>query len=162
MSNPESSGEGNEATRGWSTSQVVHIVVLGLLVLGGVAYWALTPHSLNPMADPRAAEALALVQTHRARSAPTVLQAVTNRVKTLKERGQGVRLGEWRVQREGDAPDRYLVRIFIREQGTKDWFERDYVWRVRLSTKSVEAVSMPAEDFLPLTPSEPGPPVPAM
>ena len=95
----------------------------------------------------QAAEAMALVQTHKAQRAPTLRQALTDRVQVLAARGQGVRLGEWRVEREqGDV---YLVKIFLREQGTKQWFEREYTWRVDLGTKSVVALTVPAADLMP-------------
>jgi hypothetical protein len=100
------------------------------------------------MADPRAAEAMALVQTHKAQGAPTLRQAMTQRVQGIASRGQGVRLGEWRVEQQRD--DIYLVKIDVREQGTRQWFEREYVWRVDLTKRSVVPLSMPAEDLMPL------------
>jgi hypothetical protein len=105
------------------------------------------------MADPRAAEAMALVQTHKARHAPTLRQAMTQRVQGIAARGQGVRLGEWRVERQTD--EIYLVKIDVREQGTRQWFEREYVWRVDLNRKAVAPLSMPAEDLMP--PGQAGP-----
>ncbi len=133
--------------------KILHYVVGGLLLAGGIAYWVLKPPDLNPMADPRAAEALALVQTHRAQNAPTLLQAVTSRVQAMEARGQGVRLGEWRVQQEKGSL--YQVRIFIREEGTKQWFEREYIWRVNLATKTVEPLTLPATSLMPLEPGQP-------
>jgi len=127
--------------------KLLHYMVVGLLLLGGLAYWFLKPPALNPMADAQAAEAMALVQTHKAQRAPTLRQALTDRVQVLAARGQAVRLGEWRVEREqGDV---YLVKIFLREQGTKQWFEREYTWRVDLGTKSVVALTVPAADLMP-------------
>lgn len=137
-----------------SLVRVLHFVVVGLLLAGGAAYWALKPPSVNPMADPQAAEAMALVQTHRAQGAPTVLQAVNNRVKRMADRGQGVRLDEWRVRKEG--PNVYLVQVIIREEGTNQWFEREYVWRVNLPRRSVVAVSLPATDLTPPAPEASG------
>ncbi len=135
-----------------SVSRVVHAVVIGLLIAGGIAYWLWKPASLNPMADARAADAMALVQTHRALQAPTLLQAVSGRVRAMAVQGQGVRLGEWRVERQ--AEDIYLVRVIIREQGTKQWFEREYVWRADLAKRSVQAISLPAMDLMPPEPGE--------
>lgn len=126
---------------------LIHYAVLGLCLVGGLAYWALKPLTLNPMADPRAAEAMALVQTHKAQTAPTLRQAMNQRVQAMAARGQGVRLGEWRVERQRD--DIYLVKIDVREQGARQWFEREYVWRVDLSKRSVVPLSMPAEDLMP-------------
>jgi hypothetical protein len=128
----------------------IHYLVVGLLLVGGLAYWALKPASLNPMADARAAEAMALVQTHRAQNAPTLLQALTDRVRRIADRGQGVRLGEWTVERRKGQEDVYLVKIFVREEGTKQWFEREYLWQVNLTKRSVVPLSMPAEDLMPL------------
>lgn len=99
------------------------------------------------MADARAAEAMALVQTHRAHRAPTLRQAITDRVQALATRGQGVKLGAWRVERE--RGDLYLVKIFLREQGTRSWFEQEYVWRVDVDKRSVVALTLPASDLMP-------------
>lgn len=118
-----------------------------LILVGGLVYWAFQPSSLNPMADARAAEAMALVQTHRAHQATTLRQAITDRVQTLAKRGQGVKLGEWRVER--DRGDVYLVKIFVREQGTRTWFEQEYLWRVDLDKRSVVALTLPAADLMP-------------
>lgn len=129
----------------------IHYLVVGVLVAGGLAYWALKPPTLNPMADPRAAEAMALVHTHRAQNAPTLLQALTNRVQRIAARGQGVKLGEWTVEPQKGQPDTYLVKVFVREEGTRQqWFEREYVWRVDVTKRSVVPLSMPAEDLMPL------------
>lgn len=151
---PERDSE-SEAASPWVKR--IHVAIVVLLLGGGGLYWALKPPALNPMADLRAAEAMALVQTHGAKRAPTLLQAVNERVKQMRERGQGVRLGEWRVEKDGESPDRYLVITFIREQGFRDWFEREYVWRVNLKRKSVEPLSMAAEDLMPLNEVPPNP-----
>lgn len=119
----------------------------GLLIIGGLAFWYLKPPALNPMADPQAAEALALVHTHQAMDAPTLLQALANRVKTMSERGQGVRLGEWQVQQRGERT--YMVRIWLREEGTKQWFERDYSWHVDLDSRSIRPMSNFAVELMP-------------
>ena len=128
--------------------KAAHYVVLAVVVGGGVAYWMLKPPSLNPMADRRSADAMALVQTHRARHAPTVRQAIEAHVQKLQEEGKGVRPGEWRVERERDEV--YLVRIIMREAGSRTWFEREYLWRVSLPTQTVEPITMAAEDVMPL------------
>ena len=152
--------EGSQKAR--SLAGTIHYAVVGLALVGGLAYWVLKPPSVNPMADPRAAEAMALVQTHRAQGAPTLRHAITQRVQSIAARGQGVRLGEWRVERQNE--DIYLVKIDVREQGTRQWFEREYIWRVNVSKRSVAAFSMPAEDLMPLAerPATPGagPPTP--
>lgn len=130
-----------------SLSRLLHVLVLGLLVAGAVAYWAFKPHALNPMADPQAAEAMALVQTHRAEHAPTLRQALTDRVQAMEKRGIGVRLGEWHVEHQ--QGNLYLVKVFVREQGTRQWFEREYIWQVNLARKTVTGITLPAIDLMP-------------
>lgn len=143
-------GDSIQKPRFPSLSKTIHYLVVGLLVAGGVAYWALKPPVLNPMADAGAAEAMALVQTHQARNAPTLLQALTQRVQTIAARGQGVRLGEWTVEAQKGRSQGYVVKVFVREEGTiGQWFEREYVWQVDVGKKSVVPISMPAEDLMP-------------
>ncbi|MFO0730232.1 MAG: hypothetical protein U0361_04425 [Nitrospiraceae bacterium] len=96
-------------------SKAIHYGVLVLLAAGVLIYLWLTPPSINPVTDPRAAEALALVQTHRAAGYPTILQAFNERVRIQKARGLGLRLGEWRVIKQDGQ--RYEIRINMREQG---------------------------------------------
>ena len=141
------------AEAGSSLSRALHYLVGGLLIAGGVGLWWLKPATLNPMADPRAAEAMAMVQTHRAEHAPTLRQALTNRAKVMQERGMGVRVGEWQVEHQGG--DLYLVKVFVREQGAKQWFEREFIWEVNLAKKNIVGVSLPAIDLMP--PEEKGP-----
>ncbi len=144
-------------------SKAIHYGVLVLLAAGVLMYLWLTPPSINPVTDPRAAEALALVQTHRAAGYPTILQAFNERVRIQKARGLGLRLGEWRVIKQDGQ--RYEIRINMREQGTTQWFEREFIWHVDLETKRVNAASLPADGLMPegpperrLDPSKPGPP----
>lgn len=107
------------------------------------------PATLNPMADPRAAEAMALVQTHRALGAPTLLQALNEHVRLVAQQDRAVRIGEWTVKHLGQ--DRYMVSVTMREQSTtKQWFERDYQWQADVGRKAVMAVSMPAESLMPI------------
>lgn len=136
-------------------TKLLHYALGGLLLAGGLGYWYWKPSTLNPMADPKAAEALALVQTHRAQHAPTVLQAINSRVQTLEAQGQGVRLGEWRVKQE--QGDSYLVRIVLREEETKQWVEREYLWRVNLATKTVDPLTLSATSLMPLESVRPMP-----
>jgi hypothetical protein len=130
-----------------SFSRILHYVVGAVLAAAALAYWALKPPTLNPMADPRAAEAMALVQTHRAEHAPTLRQALTERVQGMEERGIGVRMGEWQVEHQ--QGDLYLVKVFVREQGTRQWFEREYIWQVNLAKKAVVGITLPAIDLMP-------------
>jgi hypothetical protein len=128
-------------------SKLIHYAVVLLLVVGGLVYWWVKPPTLNPMTDPQAAQALALVQTHRAIGYPTILQAFNERARIQEARKLGLRLGEWQVlKQEGQ---RYEVRIYMREQGTTQWFERDFIWHVDLATKRVNAASLPADGLMP-------------
>jgi hypothetical protein len=139
--------EDRTSTR-FSASKVVHYVVVAVLVFGGLYYlWSGLP-SLNPKADKRAAEALALVQGHPALGFPTIMQAMDEHVRSMKERGQGVRLGEWRVnQVEGDV---YEIRVQLRDQSVRgQWFEREFIWHAHLDLKKVNAASLPADGVTP-------------
>ena len=131
--------------------KIICYAVVAVLVLGALYYLWMKPPSLNPMADRRAAEALALVQTHRAQGYPTILQAMTEHVRSMSERNRVARLGEWRVKQvEGDL---YEIRIQLRDQGvTGQWFEREFIWHADLSLKKVNAASLPADG---ITPKEP-------
>lgn len=127
--------------------KIIHYGVFGVLMIAASAYFILKPPFVNPMADPGAADAMALVQTHRAQQAPTIRQAIDERVKALADQGRGVRLGEWRVERE--APGIYVVRITVREQITMEWFERNYLWRVDVQNRRVEPLTLPATTVMP-------------
>ena len=128
--------------------KIIHYAVLAVLVIGTLYYFWMKPPSVNPVADRRAAEALALVQTHRALGYPTILQAMTEHVRSMSERNRVARLSEWRVkQLEGDL---YEVRIQLRDQGvTGQWFEREFIWHADLSLKKVNAASLPADGVTP-------------
>lgn len=127
--------------------KIVHYVVFGLLAIGAVAYVLLRPSFVDPMSDPEAAEAMALVQTHRAQRAPTIRQAISDRVKEISDNGKGVNLREWRVEREPSGT--YLVRVSIREQVSIEWFERNYIWRVDIVKRSVIPLTIPASTLMP-------------
>jgi hypothetical protein len=129
----------------------IHYAVVAVLVLGVLYYLWTKPPSLSPMADHRAAEALTLVQTHRAQGYPTILQAMTEHVRSMSERNLVARLGEWRVKQvEGDL---YEIRVQLRDQGaTGQWFEREFIWHADLALKKVNAASLPADG---ITPKEP-------
>jgi hypothetical protein len=139
--------------------KILHYAVLAVIVLGVLYYLWVTPPSLNPMADKQAAEALALVQTHRALGYPTILQAMNEHVRSMKERGRGVRLGEWRVkQADGDL---YEIRVQLRDEGEKgQWFEREFIWHAHLGSKKVNAASLPADGLTPKAPDLDSPALP--
>jgi hypothetical protein len=148
-------------SRRLSRSTLWHGLALGLLVIGGALYWFVKPPSLNLLADPASAEALALVQTHRAKQAPTLLQGVNEIARLRGERGVKTRLGQWTVEKEGE--NLYIVKVMFREQGSRNWVEREYTWHVDLKGKKISALSMPAIDLMPeedLAPLNPAMPLP--
>ena len=131
--------------------KIIHYAAVAVLVLGAVYYFWMKPPSLNPIADHRAAEALAMVQAARAVDYPTILQAMTGHVRSMNERNRGARLGEWRVKQvEGDL---YEIRVQLRDEGEKgQWFEREFIWHADLMTKKVNAASLPADGVTPKAP----------
>ena len=58
------------------------------------------------------------------------------------------------VRRNPDG-ERYEVRINLREQGTNQWFEREFIWHVDLVRKRVNAASLPADGLMPEGPDSP-------
>jgi hypothetical protein len=134
-----------------STVKIIQYAIVGVLLLGVLYYLWMRPPSLSPIVDSRAAEALALVQTHRAQGYPTILQAMTEHVRSMSDRNRVARLGEWRVKQvEGDQ---YEIRVWLRDQGaTGQWFEREFIWHADLASKKVNAASLPADG---VTPKEP-------
>lgn len=131
--------------------KIIHYAAMAVLLLGVVYYLWMRPPVVSPVLDGRAAEALALVQNHRALGYPTLLQAMTEHVRSMSERNLVSRLGEWRVKQvEGDL---YEIRLQVRDQGaTGQWFEREYIWHADLASKKVNAASLPADG---VTPKEP-------
>ena len=131
--------------------KIIHYAAVAVLVLGAVYYFWMKPPSLNPIADHRAAEALAMVQSSRAVDYPTILQAMTGHVRSMNERNRGARLGEWRVKQvEGDL---YEIRVQLRDEGERgQWFEREFIWHADLVTKKVNAASLPADGVTPKAP----------
>src|SRR3989440_11911118 len=117
-----------------------------LLLIGVVAYLIWKP--LDPMADPRAAQALALVQTHPARTAPSIRQAIDAIVKANRKGDRTSVVGDWTVR--NDERNGYLVRIVVRLPGDemRRWVEWEYLWRVRLSPPPVSPLSRPAVEVM--------------
>jgi hypothetical protein len=139
--------------------KALHYAVLAVILLGAIYYVWTKPPTINPMIDRRGADALAMVQTHRALGYPTILQAMTEHVRSMKDRGLNARLGEWRVKQvDGDI---YEVRIQLRDKSVNgQWFEREFIWHANLSLKRVNAASLPADGITPKVdePNEPVPP----
>jgi len=123
-----------------------------VLLVGGVAAYLLWK-PLDPMADPRAAHALALVQTHAARSAPSIRQAIDAVMRANRRPDRSPSIGDWSVRRDDQAEEResYLVRVVVRLPGdqTHRWIEWEYLWRVRLPTREVMPLSRPAAEIMP-------------
>jgi len=111
--------------------------------------------------DTREAEALMLVQSTPAIGAATILDAMNEHVRSMKDRGQGVRLGDWRVTHvEGDI---YEIRVQLRDQSVRgQWFEREYIWHAHLGRKKVNAASLPADGVTPKEPDSEPPNVPGV
>jgi hypothetical protein len=151
---PPNHSSGGPAPVSFTMVKILRYAALAMLVSGVLYYLWMMPPSLNPIADGRAAEALALVQTHRAQGYPTILQAMTEHVRSMSERNRVARLGEWRVkQLEGDL---YEIRVQLRDQGaTGQWFEREFIWHADLALKKVNAASLAADG---VTPKEGGAP----
>src|SRR6266571_2818729 len=118
-----------------------------LLFVGVAAYLIWKP--LDPMADPRAAQALALVQTHPARTAPSIRQAIDAIVKANRKGDRTPVVGDWTVR--ADDRNGYLVRVMVRLPADEKhrWVEWDYLWCVRLSPQTVIPLSRPAADVMP-------------
>jgi hypothetical protein len=131
--------------------KIIHYAAVAVLLLGAVYYLWMQPPSLKPVVEARAAEALTMVQTSRAIGHPTILQAMTEHVRSMKERDRVSRLGEWRVKQvEGDL---YEIRLQVRDQGaTGQWFEREFIWHADLALKKVNAASLPADGVTPKAP----------
>lgn len=135
-----------------SMSRAGQWIATAVVVVGAAYYaWISLPIMREPL-DRREAEALAMVQLHPAIGGGTILQAMKEHVRSMKERGQGVRLGEWRVQRVED--DIYEIRVQLRDQSVRgQWFEREFIWHAHLARKKVNAASLPADG---ITPKDPG------
>lgn len=143
--------------------RIIQVMALTVLILGGLYYaWTGLPR-FNQVAqtplDKQEAEALTLVQSSPAIGAATILEAMNAHVQSMKDRGQGVRLGEWRVAHvEGDI---YEIRVQLRDQSVRgQWFEREYIWHAHLGRKKVNAASLPADGVTPKEPDSELPPSP--
>jgi len=137
-------------------NRIIHFVVMAVMVIGGLYYvWTGMPVSETPR-DEREVEAMTLVQSHPAIGAPTILEAMNAHVDSMKARGQGVRLGEWRVQHV--ERDIYEIRVQLRDQSVSgQWFEREFIWHAHLGLKKVNAASLPADGVTPKPPDEESP-----
>ncbi len=139
----------------FSAAKVIRYFAATVLIVGG--FYSLWSALQSPklVVDTKEAEALALVQQHSALGSPTILEAMNEHVQSMKERGRGVRLGEWQVKQvEGNI---YEIRVQLRDQGVRgQWFEREFIWHAHLDLKKVNAASLPADGVTP-KPSDNGP-----
>ena len=137
-------------------SRIIHYTVVCVVVVGALCYAWTTLPSGAPSRAPQEAEALALVQNHPAIGYPTIVQAMEEHVRAMKARGQGVRLGGWRVKHvEGDI---FEIRVQLRDQGVRgQWFEREFIWHAHLELKKVNAASLPADGVTPKAPDPESP-----
>jgi len=88
--------------------------------------------------DPKAEEALELVQSHPARNAQTLQDAVEQYLRELEAKGTPFHKGEV-----------YAVRILIREKGFNQWIEREFAWRVMMKDQTIRVISLAAIHFMP-------------
>ena len=130
-----------------SFRNLIGVGVLVLLVIGGFVLSKPKPVTSNIPNDPKAHEALQLVQTHPARNAPTLEQAVEQYLRELEAKGTPFHKGEWQVGEE--QPGVFAVRILIREKGFNQWIEREFAWRVTLKDKTIRVISLAAIHFMP-------------
>lgn len=132
-------------------AHLLRYAVIVALLLGGGYYAWIRLLSASPSNNTREAEALALVQNHPAIGYPTILQAMNEHVRAMKNRGQGVRLGEWRVKQvDGNI---FEIRVQLRDQSVRgQWFEREFIWHAHLDLKKVNAASLPADGVTPKPP----------
>jgi hypothetical protein len=142
--------ESSENSRAWWVRWLEWGLTAALLIGVGVyIFWK----PINPMGDPGAAQALALVQTHPARSAPSIRQALDVVVQTNRRPARAPSIGEWTVQANNRTTDRqgYLVRVEVRVPADQAgrWVEWEYLWLVRLSPQTVVPLSRPAAELMP-------------
>ena len=97
--------------------------------------------------DPKAHEALELVQLHPGRNASTLEESVNQYVQDLEAKDIPHHKGEWQVGEE--QPGVYAVRVLVREKGFNEWIEREFAWRVTLNDETIRVISLAAIHFMP-------------
>jgi hypothetical protein len=148
---PPNHSSGDPAPVSLTMVKILRYAALALLLSGVIYYLWMKPPSLKPVAEGRSAEALALVQNHPAQGYPTILEALTEHVRSMSDRNRVARLGEWRVKQLEE--DLYEIRIQLRDQSaTGQWFEREFIWHANLQLKKVNAASLPADGITPKAP----------
>src|SRR4029079_17920514 len=96
MPMPSNDSSTSSVPSSFTMVKIIRYAGMAVLVLGAMYYVWLQPRALTPIVDGRAAEALELVQNSRAIGYPTILQAMTEHVRTMRERNLAARLGGWR------------------------------------------------------------------
>ena len=125
----------------------IALVAFGLLWL----YSSQPPRGPQLPNDPKALEALNRVKNHESRDSTTIEEALEKVIAATKDRGQSIRVGDWRVAVAGDkAKETYVVSRLIREKGETGWIERDFAWRVNLKEKWIKVVTLAASSLMPL------------
>ncbi|MCH7614899.1 MAG: hypothetical protein IH978_04040 [Nitrospinae bacterium] len=130
-----------------SYRKLIGLSALVLLVIVGFVFSKPASKRLNIPNDPKAEEALELVQSHPARNAPTLQDAVERYLRELEAKGTPFHKGEWQVGEE--QPGVYAVRILIREKGFNQWIEREFAWRVMMKDQTIRVISLAAIHFMP-------------
>ena len=98
------------------------------------------------------------IRGDNARRSRERLPEVLKLAKKVEDRGKGVRIGEWTVEHIQD--DYYKVQVWVREEGFRQWFERDFAWQVDLNKGRVMPLSDFAAQLMPRgqgAPQHPGP-----
>lgn len=128
--------------------KIFGVILIFILAIGFyLLYLFVQPTAYRLPDDPQALESLALVKNHLSRQGYTLAEAVQLLVDDLEAKGIPFREGDWQVASQGE--DKYVVRKIIREKGSKEWFEREYAWRVDIKEKSIRVISLAAQQLMP-------------
>jgi len=130
-----------------NVKKTLGFLVLGFVVLVSFLYSKPQGEIPDIPDDPKAHEALELVQSHPGRNALNLEESVNQYVRDLESRGTPYHKGEWQVGEE--QPGVYAVRILVREKGFNEWIEREFAWRVTLKDKTIRVISLAAIHFMP-------------
>ena len=129
------------------TTKVMGFIVLLAVFVGLWLYLSTPEEKLYLPNDPQAQVALELVKSHAARKEGTVAEALSDMVEQLRQQGVTFREGDWRVATQGE--DTYVVSKIIREKGSVEWIEREFVWRVNVKERWVKVISLAAQGLMP-------------
>ena len=127
--------------------KILGFLVLGVVVVFGFLYSKQQGGTPDIPDDPKAYEALKLVQSHPGRNASNLEESVNQYVRDLEAKDVPYHKGAWQVGEE--QPGVYAVRILVREKGFNEWIEREFAWRVALKDKTIRVISLAAIHFMP-------------